>query len=283
MNQAQRREYSDASEKQMKRYESIYLRKLYTAIRSQIVTFTADMRVRGIARAQAELFNSITNQQIAPVINDLHVNVGLFFGRKAWREINRSVTKAGFGFNEAWTEAIIAFFQNDMFVTVSGITETTRQQILEVLSEAMRTGESIEWIARRLEEPKMLLWRARLIARTEIAKGAFAGRKVAADESEWETDKEWISANDHRTRDGHRAVDGEVISQPSRFQVRHSKGVDMMEGPGDPDASIANLANCRCSMATVVRVDQRGRPIPKRRITVIQPGEFIRPGQTITI
>lgn len=284
MNQASRRKYADEVGVKIDRLRSKYLRRLYEALTAQVSAFTADVRNRGLTRAQADLYNTITNDRIVPLLNDIHVESGLWFGRRAWREISASITKAGFGFNEAWTEAILAWFQEDNFYTVSRITESTREQILSVLSQGVTAGESIEQMVRRLESPELLLWRARLIARTEIAKGAFVGRKIAADQSEFETDKEWISANDHRTRDSHRQVDGEVISYQSRFQVARKKGgADMMEGPGDPDASVENLANCRCSLATVVRVDANGRPIRKTRISVIQPGDFNRNRTTITI
>jgi uncharacterized protein with gpF-like domain len=136
----------------------------------------------------------------------------------------------------------------------------------------------------QLQSPELTAWRARLIARTELGKAAFAGRKQGEGKSEYEVQKEWIAANDHRTRHSHAAADGQIIDMDARFQISRAKGgADMMEGPGDPDASAENIVNCRCSLATVAKRDERGRLIPKTNIAIIQPGAFNTPRQTITI
>jgi hypothetical protein len=105
--------------------------------------------------------------------------------------------------------------------------------------------------------------------RTENTLASFYGLKLAAEKSEYETGKEWISASDHRTRHGHRRVDGEVVDEEGRFAVGvyTKKGIllrtEMMFGPGDPEASAENVINCRCTTALVPMRDERGRLIPK--------------------
>jgi uncharacterized protein with gpF-like domain len=281
MNQKDRAAYSSLTIQQMARYERKYLRKLYEALRSQVDAFITSMNERGLQAAKAQLNLTVINDQIGTVIRDLYIEVGLFFARKAWREIQRSVRKvekaASFGFNEKWTADIIQFFQifllND---AVLPITETTKNQILDILSKATIEGWSIDQIARALEKPDLLLWRARLIARTEIAKATFAGRNIANRDSEYATQKEWIAANDHRTRHSHRKVDGEVIDYDMQFQVPLAKGgVEMMKGPGDPTASAGNVINCRCSLAMTAKRDENGRLIRKKAVTVIQPQRAI--------
>lgn len=270
MTQKQRAEYSSITIRQYNRFERRYLKRVYKALRNTVTDFIEDMKTRGVQAAQSRLYTVLGNEDLTNILNDLHVESGLFFGRKAWREVQRSVKaqeKAGFGFNEKWTRDIINWFLQDLFSTVSNITDTTREQILTVLSEAQMHGHSIQWITDRLESPDLIAWRARLVARTELSKGAFAGRKIAMMDSEWETEKEWIAANDHRTRHSHRAVDGELIDVDGRFQVSTPKGgVDMMEGPGDPTASAANLCACRCTSAVRAKRDANGRLIPKQRL-----------------
>lgn len=274
--------------KQVARYERKYLKKIFNALRSQVDKFIQTMEESGLQAARTQLERTVMNEQIGEVIRDLYVETGLFFGRKAWREIQRSVRiekAASFGFNEQWASDIIQFFQifllND---AVLPITETTKNQILNVLNQATNEGWSIDQIARALKSNELLLWRARLIARTEIAKAAFEGRRLADRDNEYETEKEWIAANDHRTRHGHRKVDGEVIDADMQFQVPLPKGgADMMQGPGDPTARAANVINCRCSTAVTAKRDDKGRLIRKRKVSVILPGELVRPTTTITI
>lgn len=293
MNQQARREYSARNQNQLKRFEAKYLRVIYKALRKQVDAFIADMEDRGLARAQADLYLEVNTEGLPEALSGLHLESALFWARKAYREINKSanqksfdqfLTLKKFGFTDEWVNIILDFFAQDQLSMVSRITETTRQQILAVLQQALEEGQGIDWIARQLRSPEMLLWRARLIARTELVKGTFAGRKAAAETSEWETTTEWISAHDSRTRHSHRLIDGEVVDTGSRFQVQTPKGgVDMMLGPGDPTASIENLANCRCSSAMAAKRDANGKLIPKRNVTVIMPGEFVRPGLTVTI
>lgn len=268
MTNQQRREYSSLFIRQSNRLAGKYNRKIFNALKSSVDTFIDDLQTNGVARAQSNLFLTITNEQLAPVIQELHTEAGLFFGRKAWREIQRSAkqmeVKAGFALNEKWIADLIAFFAQDLLRTVSNITNTTRNQILSVLMKASTEGWSIEQIVKELESPVLLAGRARLIARTELGKAAFAGRKIASDDSEWETQKEWVAANDHRTRHSHRMVDGDSIDAGKKFQVQNDKGgIDLMEGPGDPSASVGNLANCRCSSSVSAKRDEKGRLIPK--------------------
>lgn len=269
MTQDQRREYSALSIRQQKRIEGKYTRQVYAALRITVDDFIASAKATSLQQAANNLYLIISNEQLANVLREIHQVSGLFFGRKAYREIEasaRQVEKAGFGFNLKWITDIANWFLQDLLQTVSNISNTTRNEILEVLTKAQTEGLSFEDIENRLVgviRPQ----RARLIARTETAKGAFVGRQLAARDSKWESQKEWISAIDHRTRHGHRLVNGELIDLEGRFQVSYKGGVDMMEGPGDPSAHVSNLANCRCAQAMKAKRDADGKLIPKQQLT----------------
>ena len=62
-------------------------------------------------------------------------------------------------------------------------------------------------------------------------------------------DKEWIATNDSRTRHWHAELDGKTVPQDKPF----SNAVGLIMFPGDPGAHPANVYNCRCSMAAVVK------------------------------
>lgn len=266
MNSVDRRAYSLTSQRQQARIEGRHVKPIYQALRITVDDFLADARAKGLTYATGRLYTVINNPALATQLQEVHEEAGLFFGRKAYREIARSarVEKAGFGFNLQWAADIISYFTRDLFQLVQDITDTTRNQILDVLSRATNEGQSFEWIENELTSPELVAFRARLIARTEVAKAAFVGRKLANRDTEWETEKEWISAHDKRTRPGHAKVDGELIDTDAKFQVSYPKGVDMMEGPGDPSANIANIAQCRCSLAYKAARDANGRLIRKQ-------------------
>ena len=280
----ERQTYSQEYINQMNRLEKKYIRKVYNALYNQVEKFIEDIEANGLQSATNRLYASVpTNEAIGPVIQDMHKEAGLFFGKKAYYEIRRSarkkIEKAGFGLSEEWLEAIIAFFRDEYFTLVKNISDTTRDQLFRVLSQAAEEGWSNDTTVKQLKNPELYVWRARLITRTELTKGAFFGRKLAADDSEWETEKEWIAANDHRIRHSHRAVDGDVIDLDGKFAVSTPKGgIDYMSGPGDPTASAANLCNCRCSSATRAKRDENGRLIPKTRVIPMGPGSLSQTG-----
>ena len=62
-------------------------------------------------------------------------------------------------------------------------------------------------------------------------------------------DKEWIATNDNRTRHWHAELDGQTVPQDKPF----SNAVGLIMFPGDPGAHPANVYNCRCTMAAVVK------------------------------
>lgn len=294
MNQEQRSTYSDKHLRRMNRFESTYRREVYLAIRSQILAFTSDLKENGLDFAIKQLDRTILNERIAPVIRDMYVEVGVYFARKGTREINKSLREQkGFGFDEGWVQSILQYFKLHLLSkAVMPISATTKQQILDIISTATEEGWGAERIVRELESSDLTLARALNIVRTEMVKAMAYGHELAERTSKWETEETWIATKDHRTRHSHRLMDGETILTGGRFKVPIFKqvgktdiqiGWDMMKGPGDINASIGNIANCRCTKIVRARRDEAGNLIPKRSVSVIRPGDFIQPRQTITI
>lgn len=278
MNQAARQEYSELYAAQSKRIERKYMGEIFNALEWQVKQALPIIKDRGPEMAMGLIDLQVFNSKIEPIITNLHVTSGLFFANKGLREINKAVRAqkvkaANFGFNDEWAEQIIAYFQKFLLQkAVIPISQTTRDQIMAVLQQAINEGWGYDKIAAEFADPTMLLWRARRIARTETLIASNYGLRLASEKSEYETGKEWIAANDHRTRHGHRRVDGEVVDEELRFAVGvyNHKGIllrtEMMTGPGDPEASAENVINCRCTSALVPMRDERGRLIPKQTL-----------------
>ena len=71
-------------------------------------------------------------------------------------------------------------------------------------------------------------------------------------------EKEWIATNDNRTRHAHSYLDGVVVDCDKPFETvlwlsKNKRMPDKIMFPGDPSAHPANIYNCRCSMASVVK------------------------------
>ena len=170
------------------------------------------------------------------------------------------------------------FLKQTLLKLVSGITETTKKQIIQILELGAKEGWGIDKIANEMESPELTLWRARLIVRTELVKAYNNGHELGKDKSKWETEDTWMSVHDARTRHSHKDVDGDKVGESGKFKVPvyesvagvlMQTGFDFMTGPGDPNAHIQNLANCRCTKVTRARRDANGRLIPKQQRLMI--------------
>lgn len=274
-----RQKYSAKHIRRMKLFERQFLKPVMKALKDQIEPVADILRSEGVDAAMASLDTVEINAHLAPPIKDIYATVGLYFANKTIHDLNQSAkeNKAGFGFNEEFIREILAFFSQYLLnKAVLPISETTKQQILAVISEGVKNGWGADKIAMALESPDLLLWRARLIVRTEANKAMNYGHLLGESKSEFESEKTWIAANDHRTRHSHRLVDDVTLDFNERYLVpiykgtkpRIQVGVDLMIGPGDVHASAANVCNCRCTLAFKAKRGEDGRLIRKRSAPV---------------
>lgn len=123
------------------------------------------------------------------------------------------------------------------------------QKFNNIIQQGIIQGESVDQITKRLckdlssqNENKM-----RMFARTGITEAQNAGRQEQMNQAAdmgIEVNKRWLATHDERTRDSHRAMDGEEVPYDEKF----SNG---LEYPGDPSGSAAEVYNCRCTIVTI--------------------------------
>lgn len=114
-------------------------------------------------------------------------------------------------------------------------------------------GENIPKIAKRIENVQTMNKEAavrstRTIVTGAECKGRMDSYKRAQDDGIILA-KKWISTHDSRTRDWHRDLDGEEKPIDEPFENEFGK----IMYPGDPSAHGANVYNCRCTIAAVVK------------------------------
>lgn len=137
---------------------------------------------------------------------------------------------------------------------MSVVAERVRTAIVKAMADSSNIGtlaERIKQVLEKLESElvtmrEQLGQRAMLIARTESASAANAGR-VAQFKASGIVQHEWVSAGDDLVREGHQ-IDGEVQIIGERF----SNG---MTEPGEAGAPVGMVANCRCATVPVVQAD----------------------------
>ena len=114
-------------------------------------------------------------------------------------------------------------------------------------------GEAIPEIANRLQNvTDMNRGAAVRNARTMVTGAENRGRLEAQKRAEADgviLEREWISANDGRTRDLHAELDGQTRKIGKPFEVG---GYSIMY-PGDPSAAPEMVYNCRCTTGTAVK------------------------------
>ncbi len=133
---------------------------------------------------------------------------------------------------------------------ITNLADTTKKQIVRALALARDEGLGIQAAAQvaRAKVPILSAFRSALIARTETHSAAQYANVATAAETGLITQKEWIAAEDERTREDHAEVDGTVVAQDEAFEV----GSDMLLYPGDISGSAEQIINCRCVVGMVV-------------------------------
>lgn len=150
------------------------------------------------------------------------------------------------------------------------VSETTRRQIQEAIQYGIDRGLAPKEIARYIlaKSDEVNRTRAIRIARTETITAANRAQLLTHEASPFEYTKAWLPVVDDRTRESHITMNPkEFIDLWDYFQVRDKNGnIDRMIAPGDAEASVENVVNCRCVMLYKVKKDENGRPIRKNPI-----------------
>lgn len=140
---------------------------------------------------------------------------------------------------------IIAAISRRVTKLSGAVTETTAQQIRDVVAQARLDGVGVQELARRIRDDvfasQIATARATTIARTETVGALNEGAWVKARAGGVFRAKQWVSQGDGRVRDSHRtaAAQGWIpIDEP------HSNGLLY---PHEPSAPAAEVIQCRCT------------------------------------
>lgn len=168
---------------------------------------------------------------------------------------------------EDWAQRYISKRTGDAIGQIEG---TTRKQVSRVVKrlteQAIIDGSSNAEVADELAEEFSGLSKSRamLIARTEVASASNNANVQAVRSLELPNmEKEWVSANDDRVRDGgkngdgpdHEHMDGVSVPLDEKFAVPPDASMD---GPGDASAGPEQICNCRCVLVFKSKNTGRG-------------------------
>lgn len=168
---------------------------------------------------------------------------------KGWRRMDSKVD------DDRFQRGLRAFIERWAGRKITQISSTTAEAIRRVIKNGNEDGKTLEEISSEIIQTgaRNSMYRAHLIARTEVHSAGQAGGLFAAQQSDVVRLKEWIDVGDSRTRDGdntdfdHTNVASVPVGDP--FIV---SGEQLMH-PGDPSGSAGNVIMCRCAMTYTTR------------------------------
>lgn len=258
---------------------------ILAAIRSQYDTLLSDLK-QGYTEQQA--LQKIDSSPVSKVLKSLYVDAGTIYGAKVRSDLNKLVpyrlqnpnsftqiknlqnhtfsgknnshildknisiemkARMPMGFSEEMRQLIEQYFSIDILNQSEGITETTRELIRQVFTDAYAKGEGIDDIIAQLKDTELSRVRSRLIARTETVTAANQGSLFVAKSTGLELNKEWLSASDSRVRMHHRHLNGQIVGIDDFF---HDHGVTLkvpgarVQENGLP-VPASFVVNCRCT------------------------------------
>lgn len=132
---------------------------------------------------------------------------------------------------------------------ITDATDTTRQDIVDIIANGFAEGLGVPEIARDVARtvPGLTRLRAERIARTETHSAANSGAVQAARRTGLRLRKEWAAEDGPRTRPTHREADGQIVGMDEPFLVGDSR----LMFPGDPNGSAEEVIHCRCATAFI--------------------------------
>ena len=136
-------------------------------------------------------------------------------------------------------------------IRIKTLSTQTAELARAEISSGLDAGEDFDAIKNRVQqfyEGPLAESRARTVARTETVTLANQGRSQAMEEAGIEKRK-WVSALLATTRESHRLAHGQVRKKGEKFEIgKRDGGVELMDEPGDPNASAENVVGCMCQV-----------------------------------
>ena len=215
-------------------------------------------------------------------LEKIYTRVGVSAATFSYDWIRNSVpkTKKDFiidFFNADWYEEMVNYFRLIGGTKVTGIDDTTRNIVknllANILGQNLSRRDQAKLFEESLNDPAFNRARSLVIARTESTTAANFGINMGAESSDYEVQKFWINTKDKRTRRSHLLMTKDRIALNQPFIVG---GIEMMY-PGEVGAPAAEVVNCRCVMATETIKDADGLPILKPRTPA-----YLRKAKTYT-
>lgn len=235
-----------------------------------------ELQAYRIARRNViDIVNNIPLSSISKLTYDIVVKLSVKQSQifEMYKEIYTVLVKPQYNRSKRQIKAELDFetiinnwLNNNAGLRIISVHQTLIETIINVIADGYENNLSVEEITRNLQ--KRFGWykaQALRIARTETTTATNYATTLSAENSDFELEKTWISAQDNRTRRppksrfDHYDMNGQKVDANRPFFV----GGEELQYPGDPKGALGNTINCRCKLVFTVKEDEFGLPIRK--------------------
>ena len=224
------------------RFGENLFKRMYGEIRREFVSSIQNLTTPEEFTQAAQSFR-IDDSIVKINIERFYIKTGVAFAKAQVKSLRGGMELKQ---EEDWEIIIREFIRTRTGKKISQVIQSETDDIIRITKKVVQQGIDEGWgmdkIARAIQktQAEMDLWKALRIARTEVVTASNIGVKVGADELPGNKVKVWISTFDQRSRPEHMAMDGVRVAMNEMFNVNG----EMMEFPGDPNASAGNIINC---------------------------------------
>ena len=231
--------------------QSRLLDVLEARFRRKIAKVMAKESARLVSRYRVLGFVPIADNETEQAVRDVYKEIGLRSARVFGARVIGQGKSAGhdleikFSFAEFFQSLASAWVnQETIRRRITSVIETTRTSIVRQVAAGQDEGLGIDAIARNVSTriPAISRMRGAMIARTETHGAANFAMHQTAKQTGLTLVKEWVSAQDDRTREDHSEANGQTVPIDEPFNV----GGELLMYPGDSAGSAGNTINCRC-------------------------------------
>jgi hypothetical protein len=216
-----------------------------------------DVRRQVLETGTVSVSQASLETKMREAFEQIYATTGEAFAMMQLQDIKSSqpglVTKEQLG--NRWRDYMIGFVRTTCGEKIAKSTQTLYDDIIGITRAVIAEGATEGWgavrVAREIwkRQSEIDTYRALRIARTEVVGASVRGSYAAAESLGVETMKIWVATSHGDRREGHWELNGVEIPMNETFTVIADNGdEDQMMHPHDPDASAANVINCRCAI-----------------------------------
>ena len=220
-----------------------------------------------------QIANAVKIDSLIDAYYSIYYFIGATHGQRVGKDINLNLKEFTFeSFMELFQTELELYFRQLGFNRIQLVHQSYLEDIYRLFNDNMKAGmtfkETTDEIHRLMRSPRFYRWQAERIARTETTAAANYAAIQSGRVTGFVMEKQWISAQDARTRRkpkadyDHYFMNGKRVGLKEKFLFNpNSLNIDQLEYPGDPKGQAGNIINCRCTVAVVPKRDKNGNLI----------------------